>query len=182
MFHTHTYIYIYIYTCSAQSIWITLLRTFCSAPRLRSHISSYLDVPGLCAERATARENYSRKASAALCWASRLWIIQQRPRLLLLSLCNLLDLTRLSLRSESVTVGNWNEETLAKKQFVARPDVLLTAGDIYVENEDQIPQLEQALARDSFQVFAGLQGATILDTQMSAGISCPNHLNEFRHI
>ena len=81
-----------------------------------------------------------------------------------------------------MTVGNWNEETLAKKQFVARPDVLLTAGDIYVENEDQIPQLEQALARDSFQVFAGLQGATILDTQMSAGISCPNHLNEFRHI
>ena len=33
--------------------------------RLRSHISSYLDVPGLCAERATARESYSRKASAA---------------------------------------------------------------------------------------------------------------------
>ena len=37
--------------------------------RLRSRISSYLDVPGLCAERATARKSYSRKASTALCWA-----------------------------------------------------------------------------------------------------------------
>ena len=36
--------------------------------RLRSRISSYLDVPGLCAERATAPESFSRKACAsALC-------------------------------------------------------------------------------------------------------------------
>ncbi|CAL1141993.1 unnamed protein product [Cladocopium goreaui] len=90
-----------------------LMRLSDVPPELRSHISSYLDVPGLCAERATARENYSRKAFVA----------------------QLVQLAR--------------PDT---------PDVLLTAGDIYVENEDQIPQLEQALARDSFQVFAGLQG------------------------
>ena len=42
----------------------------------------------------------------------------------------------------------------------ARPAVLMAFGDIYgkLENERKIPQLEQALARDCFQVFAGVQG------------------------
>ena len=60
-------------------------------------------------------------------------------------------------------IGKSGKVSCAKKQFVARPDVLLTAGDIYVENQDKIPQ----------QVFAGLQGATILDTQMSAAFLVP---------
>ncbi|CAL1130723.1 unnamed protein product [Cladocopium goreaui] len=34
-------------------------------PELRNQISSYLDVPALCAQRATARENYSPKAFVA---------------------------------------------------------------------------------------------------------------------
>ena len=42
----------------------------------------------------------------------------------------------------------------------ARPAVLMALGDIYGEweNRRKIPQLELSLARDHFQVFAGVQG------------------------
>ena len=76
----------------------TTLVNICSALRLRSQISSYLDAPGLCAEQATARESYSPKAAAALSWISFLWIIWRWPRLLLPMLCSLFDLKRHSLR------------------------------------------------------------------------------------
>ena len=39
-----------------------------------------------------------------------------------------------------------------------------------MQNHDKIPQLEQELARDRFQVFQGLRGAAMLDTQILAGI------------
>ena len=41
----------------------------------------------------------------------------------------------------------------------ARPAVLMALGDMYGTFENhKIPELEQALARDYFQVFAGVQG------------------------
>ena len=41
----------------------------------------------------------------------------------------------------------------------ARPAVLMALGDMYGTFENhKIPQLEEALARDYFQVFAGVQG------------------------
>ena len=54
--------------------------------------------------------------------------------------------------------------------WVARPDVLVAVADIFApsENRDKIPELEQALARDNFHLFAGVQGATMLDTATSA--------------
>ena len=82
---------------------------------LRSQISSYLDVPGLCAERATANETSSTKAFVA----------------------QLVQLVR--------------PET---------PDVLVATADIFApaENRGKIAELEQALARDNFHLFAGFQG------------------------
>ena len=71
--------------------------------------------------------------------------------------------------SESATLSS-------KKQLFARPAVLMVVANIYgkFENRHKIPQLEQVLARDSFQVFAGLQGecanSCVLDTQ--TWVSC----------
>ena len=48
----------------------------------------------------------------------------------------------------------------SKKELLARPAVFVALADIHTDSKlrDQIPQLEQALARDCFQVFAGVQG------------------------
>ena len=45
--------------------------------------------------------------------------------------------------------------------MVSRPDVFTAMAEIYLHSpsEDEIPEREKALARDHFQVFAGLQGA-----------------------
>ena len=42
----------------------------------------------------------------------------------------------------------------------------MAAADIYTspEKEEKMAECEQALARDSFQVFAGFKGATMLDS------------------
>ena len=50
--------------------------------------------------------------------------------------------------------------TKTKKQLAARPDVILTFADLYYNstNDDKVPELEEALARDNFQLFAGVQG------------------------
>ena len=47
--------------------------------------------------------------------------------------------------------------------------MLVAVADIFApsENRDKIPELKQALARDNFHLFAGLQGATMLDTAKS---------------
>ena len=62
--------------------------------------------------------------------------------------------------SEEFRLKSW------KNQVVARPAVLMATADIYVNKEnqkdkDKLRQCEQALARDSFQLFAGLQGASL---------------------
>ena len=46
----------------------------------------------------------------------------------------------------------------------ARPAVLKAAADMYVNsrNRDKIPELTHALAEDQFQLFSGVQGATML--------------------
>ena len=51
----------------------------------------------------------------------------------------------------------------AKKQVFARPDVPMALAKIYAvtENRDQIPELEQALARDQFHIFAGFEGVQL---------------------
>ena len=48
----------------------------------------------------------------------------------------------------------------SKKQLFARPAVLRAVATIYMtaKNRHRIPQLEQVLARDCRQAFAGLQG------------------------
>ena len=46
----------------SHSNWMTGINEFCWALRLSCQISSFLDVRGLCAERATAPESSSRKA------------------------------------------------------------------------------------------------------------------------
>ena len=47
--------------------------------------------------------------------------------------------------------------------------MLVALADIYAreENRDKVPEVEQALARDNFHLFAGVQGATMLDTATS---------------
>ena len=132
-----------------------------SALRLRRQISSYLDVPGLCAERATAKETSSTKAcAAALC---ELRLFRRRGQAFVAQLVQLIRPETPLPQTEAVAslekAANW----------VARPDVLVAVADIYASkaNRDKIPEVEQALARDNFHLFAGVQGATMLDTATS---------------
>ena len=119
--------------CLRQSSWLVDLNsnwmtksllTFCSALRLRSRISSYLDAPGLCAEQATAPESYSPKAAAALSWISFLWIIWRWPRLLLPILCSLFDLKRHSLRWRLWKCGVWLRSTALKPRINWLPGLM----------------------------------------------------------
>ena len=90
---------------------------------LRSQISSYLNVPGLCAERATAKETCSTKAFVA-------------------------QLVQL-VRPETPDV------------LMATANIRFTAGnhrDTIPELLSRVSELEQALARDNFHLFAGVQG------------------------
>ena len=50
--------------------------------------------------------------------------------------------------------------TKAKNQMADRSDVIVTFADLYFEekNSDKVPELEEALARDNFQLFARVQG------------------------
>ena len=68
---------------------------------------------------------------------------------------------RLQKSSVRVKNGLW-----ARANSVVRPDVLRAAADIYLTKEkyDALAECEQALARDCFQIFAGFQGATMLDS------------------
>ena len=142
----------------------------CSALRLRSQISSYLDVPGLCAERATAKEASSTKACAAALSEFRLFqrlgqafvaqlvqLIRPETPLPQTEAVRVLFRSQMQLRTSLEQAANW----------VARPDVLMAVADIFAPaaNRDKIPELEQALARDNFHLFAGFQGATMLDAR-----------------
>ena len=111
---------------------------------------------------------------------SCLWIIWQWPRNLLLSLYSWFDLKRHSLRWDRESwVCRSEELRWTKKHFVARPDVLMAVAEIHFgprpaerdhlhssrwdSSLQSLPglvaQCRQALARDRFQVFAGLRGA-----------------------
>ena len=150
------------------------IKRFCWALRLRSKISSFLDVRGLCAERATSPQSSSRKAhEAVLCWILFLLNYLAVAQAFVAQLVQLVrpetQLTQMG-DSESAVL-------LSKKQVFARPAVLLAVADIYgkFENRHKIPQLEQALARDCFQVFAGVQGvcnSCMLDTKTWVSCRC----------
>ena len=128
-------------------------------------------MPGLRAERATAKETSSTKACG--CTLRVAFFFVGVARLLLLSSCSLFDLRRHSLRSCESAVKHFDSQMQLRTSleqaanWVARPDVLVATADIYApaENRDKIAELEQALARDNFHLFAGFQGATMLDAR-----------------
>ena len=139
----------------------------CSTLRLRAQISSYLDVAALCAERTTSKQSSSWKASLLGCGfgvfesfgGGRGFCCSARAAY------STWDVTRSDrrLRKCSVPVKN---SLWVRSKSVVRPDVLMAAADIYTnpEKEEKMAECEQALARDSFQVFAGFKGATMLDS------------------
>ena len=142
-----------------------LPNTLCSDLRLRGHISSYLDAPGLCAQRATAPESSSQEACCTVELSVNHVAVAQA------FVAQLIQLVRpetplAQMRHWKLSVEVICTET--KKQFVARPDVLIAAADIYItrRNKEKKQEMRQALARNHFQVFAGLQGATMLVAQI----------------
>ena len=157
--HTHTHLkFKYLFILFIWIEWLESTWGCCWALRLRSQISSFLDVPGLCAERATAPQSSSRKApwSCALLNFDFVELSGSGP-----GFCCSTCAAYSTWNATHSDGGNSESAALSsKKQLFARPAVLMALADIHTDPklEDQIPQLEQALARDCFQVFAGVQG------------------------
>ena len=125
-------------------------------------------MPGLRAERATAKETSSTKACAAALCEFRLF--QRLGQAFVAQLVQLIRPETPLPQMETVGVLQFgsDEPHLSQKQItvVARPDVLMAVADLYVNLEytDKRPECEQALARENFHLFAGLQGATTENT------------------